>query len=51
MAYKLKGSYEEDKQKSINILMPILVKFLNIKDEGETKGDNNGNTDRVSQTI
>ena len=43
MAYKLKGSYEEDKQKSINILMPILVKFLNIKDEGETKGDNNGN--------
>ena len=28
---KLKGLYEEDKQKSINILMPVLVKFLNEK--------------------
>ncbi len=34
-AYKLKGSYEADEQKSINILMPVLVKFLNEKDNKE----------------
>jgi hypothetical protein len=38
--YKLKGSYEADEQKSINILMPVLVKFLNEKDNG----DNSTNT-------
>ena len=32
-AYKLKGVYETDGQKNINILMPVLVKFLDKKDE------------------
>ncbi len=33
-ALKLKGEYETDEdKKSINILMPVLVKFLNNKDE------------------
>ncbi len=33
-ALKLKGEYETDEEKkSINILMPVLVKFLNNKDE------------------
>lgn len=33
IAYKLKGSYNNtDEQKNINILMPVLVKFLNNKD-------------------
>jgi hypothetical protein len=47
MAYKVKGSYEADEQKSINILMPVLVKFLNAKDNG----DSNGNTGGVPQTV
>ena len=46
-ALKLKGSYEEDKQKSINILIPVLVRFLNEK----PNGSDNGNTERVSQTV
>jgi len=42
-AYKLKGVYENnDEQKNINILMPVLVKFLDKKDD-ETS--DNGNTD------
>jgi hypothetical protein len=40
MAYKVKGSYEEDKQKSINILIPVLVRFLDKKDD-----EGNSNTD------
>ena len=36
---KLKGLYEEDKQKSINILMPVLVKFLNEKPNGSDNGN------------
>lgn len=42
---KLKGAYETDETKNINILMPVLVKFLDIKDD---KSNSNGNTDRVS---
>ena len=38
--YKLKGSYEADEQKSINILMPVLVKFLNEKDDKTEKEEN-----------
>lgn len=37
-ALKLKGLYETDEQKNINILMPVLVKFLDIKDD--TTSDN-----------
>ena len=33
MGYKLKGAYEADVQKNINILMPVLVKFLDKKDD------------------
>ncbi len=32
-ALKLKGLYEADEQKNINILIPVLVKFLDKKDE------------------
>lgn len=32
-ALKLKGAYEPDENKNINILMPVLVKFLDIKDD------------------
>lgn len=38
-ALKLKGAYETDEQKNINILMPVLVKFLNNKDERSDNGD------------
>lgn len=41
MAYKLKGSYETDEQKNINVIIPVLVRFLHEKDE---RG-NNGNTE------
>ena len=37
---KLKGLYENDEQKNINILMPVLVKFLN----GKEDRSDNGNT-------
>ena len=46
-ALKLKGLYEPDDQKKINILIPVLVKFLNEKDNGS----DNGNTSGVSQTL
>lgn len=37
-ALKIKGEYETDEdKKNINILMPVLVKFLNNKDEEENK--------------
>lgn len=36
-ALKLKGLYENDDQKNINILIPVLVKFLEIKDEEKIK--------------
>lgn len=32
-ALKLKGLYESDEQKNINVLMPVLVKFLDNKDD------------------
>ena len=44
-ALKLKGLYEADEHKNINILMPVLVKFLDKKDD---ESNSNGNTDRVS---
>ena len=30
---KIKGAYEVDENRNINILMPVLVKFLNTKDD------------------
>lgn len=48
MTLKMKGAYTEDKQKDINILMPVLVKFLNKKDD-ETS--DNGDTNRIQETI
>lgn len=42
-ALKLKGLYETDEQqKNINILIPVLVKFLDIKDD---RTSDNGNTE------
>ena len=41
MSYKLKGSYEEDKQKNINVLMPILVKFIDGNKDTTIKDDRN----------
>ena len=41
-AYKLKGLYEDESRKA-PIIIPILVKFLNNKDDTS----DNGNTDRV----
>lgn len=38
-AIKLKGLYENDEQKNINILMPVLVKFLNNKDDTSSDRD------------
>lgn len=35
-AYKLKGLYEKDEQRNV-VVLPILVKFLNEKDDEETK--------------
>ena len=40
MAYKLKGEYATDPDKTTNILMPVLVKFMN-------NGDSNRDPDRV----
>lgn len=37
-AYKLKGAYEADEQKNINVFVPILVRFLDKKDD--TTSDN-----------
>ena len=34
-ALKLKGAYEPDEQKNINILMPVLVKFIDKKEDEE----------------
>jgi hypothetical protein len=45
--FKVTGAYETDNSKSINILMPVLVKFLNEKDNGNS----DGNTSGVSQTF
>lgn len=33
MSYKLKGAYSDEAQKTTNILMPVLVKFLEKKDD------------------
>lgn len=41
-ALKIKGAYEPDENKKINILIPVLVKFLDNKDD---KRDSNGNTE------
>lgn len=41
MAHKLKGAYSDEAHKTTNILMPVLVKFLDKKDD-ETS--DNGNT-------
>lgn len=40
-ALKIKGAYEPDENKNINILIPVLVKFLDKKDDGTS---NNRNT-------
>jgi hypothetical protein len=32
-AHKIKGTYDSDETKRINVLMPVLVKFLDKKDE------------------
>ena len=37
-ALKLKGLYEDDAQKKVNIIMPILVKFIDAADNRDTKG-------------
>ena len=51
MAYKLKGSYAPEKSPGqVNILMPVLVKFLD-KNERANKTDNNRDTDRISETL
>ena len=43
MAYKLKGSYATEKaQGQVNILIPVLVKFLDKKDEGINNGRDTG---------
>jgi hypothetical protein len=44
-ALKLKGLYEVDEQKNINVFMPVLVKFLDKKDDTTS---NNGDTNRIS---
>lgn len=36
-AYKIKGLYEADNQRNINVLMPVLVKFLDKKDDKENE--------------
>lgn len=41
-ALKIKGIYETEEQKNINVIMPILVKFLDKKDDAT---NNNGDTD------
>lgn len=42
MAYKLKGAYDSDAQKNINVIMPVLVKFLDKKDDTRSNsGDTN----------
>lgn len=43
-AYKIKGAYGEDATKPPVILMPVLVKFLNIKDDDTSSS---GNPDRI----
>ena len=40
MAYKLKGEYATDPDKTTNILMPVLVKFLNKKDDESSDSRN-----------
>lgn len=47
--FKVRGSYAPDKP-SVNILMPVLVKFLD-KNEGTNKTDNNRDTNRISETL
>ena len=46
---KLKGLYEPDEQKNINVLMPILVRFLNVKDNDTTS--DSGHTNRISEAL
>lgn len=43
MAYKIKGLYDADETKRINVLIPVLVKFLDKKDDTSSNGD----TDRI----
>lgn len=43
-ALKIKGIYDTDEQKNINVIMPILVKFLDKKDDTTS---NNGDTNRI----
>ncbi len=48
-ALKIKGEYQTDEEKkSINILMPVLVKFLDKKDDTTS---NNGDTNRIPETL
>jgi hypothetical protein len=42
MGYKIKGAYSDGATKPSVVLIPVLVKFLNKKDD---KGDNNSDTD------
>ncbi len=42
MSYKLKKAYETDEHQNINVLMPVLVKFLNGKDDRSDNGDTVG---------
>lgn len=39
MAYKLKGVYEAEEQKKLNIFMPVLVKFLDKKNDRSDNGN------------
>lgn len=48
-ALKIKGEYQTDEEKkSINILMPVLVKFLDKKDDTTS---NDRDTDRIPETL
>ena len=42
MVYKLKGAYKDDPQKPLNLIVPILVKFI---DKKEDEPNNNTDTD------
>lgn len=48
MAHKMKGVYTPDENKNINILMPVLVKFLNKKDD---EPSDNRDSNRIQEII
>jgi len=47
-AYKIKGIYSQDENSKINIVVPVLVKFLDKKDD---TANNNGDTNRIPETV